>query len=198
MKKLAVFFIGLFLLSGIACSQSNNDKNTQGGSIAAASLGQKDTSTDDQFYKDVSEFRKKLVYMKKEMEAMLKDMNKDSGALSQGIVGGFNDISVDVSQDEKNVIVRADIPGMDKDKIDITLENNKLLRIAGTREVVTKETSPGMVRQERMQGSFERVLDLPAKCTNEGIKANYKNGVLELIIPKAKEEAVKPVKISVQ
>ena len=80
----------------------------------------------------------------------------------------------------------------------ITLENNKVLKIAGTREIEKTQTKPGTIRQERAYGRFERVLELPSEGTNEGIQANYKNGVLELIIPKKKELKEERVKIKLQ
>ena len=150
----------------------------------------------DQDYENLDELRVKIVRMKREMDKFMKDII--STYPSDGTLDTFGqDIKVDVTQTDTDVVIRADLPGMAKDKIEITLENSRVLRIAGSREIVRKETTPGVVRQERMQGRFERVLELPAECRNEGIKATYKDGVLEIVIPKVDQTKEKPVKISV-
>jgi len=154
-----------------------------------------DTATSQQVAKDLSEFRKQLVGMKKEWDKFVKEVATDTGSMDSGF--GAN-INVDITQTGKDVIVRADLPGMGKDKIEVVLINKESLKISGSRDVMTKEETPGVVRQERMQGSFERVLELPVECMDKGITASYKDGVLEVVIPKAKQEVSEPVKIKVQ
>lgn len=144
---------------------------------------------------------KKLVRMKKEMDKFVKDMSATySGAQDpSGIMAFGSDVKIDVAENDKGFIVTADLPGMDKDKIDIALENARILRISGMRHVEKKETSPGgVIRQERMEGKFERVLELPAECKSEGISASYKNGVLEITIPKKAPVNIETVKVKVQ
>jgi HSP20 family protein len=108
------------------------------------------------------------------------------------------DVRVDVVENENNIVVTADLPGMDKSKIDITLDQGRILTIAGTREMVSQKTAPGMVRQERMVGKFQRAVELPAECMNDGIKANYKDGVLTVDIQKKKLPKKEVVKVKVQ
>jgi len=158
-----------------------------------------ETGPTEQDYKNMDELRVKLVRMKREMDKFMKDIISTYPDQAMSAVDVFGqDVKVDVAENDKNVIVKADLPGMDKDKIEVTLMNNKILKIGGTRNVTKEESAPGMVKQERMAGRFERVLELPVECLSEGIKAAYKNGVLEIDIPKKKPGKEEQVKINVQ
>ncbi len=150
-------------------------------------------------YRNLDELRAKLVRMRREMDKFMKDIIGTYSETGKPFMEEFGqDVKVDVTQADKEVIVKADLPGMDKDKIDITLENNKILKIAGMREAMKSQAAPGIVKQERMQGKFERVLELPAECMSEGIKATYKNGVLEIVIPKKAKTKEEMIKINLQ
>ncbi|MFH0764212.1 MAG: Hsp20/alpha crystallin family protein [Candidatus Omnitrophota bacterium] len=158
-----------------------------------------ETAPTEQDYKNLDELRVKLMRMKKEMDAFMKDIISTYPGQAMNAVDVFGaDVKVDIAETDKDVIVKADLPGMDKDKIEVTLLNNKILKIGGSREMVKKEAAPGMYRQERMSGRFERVLELPVECMNQGIKAAYNNGVLEIDIPKKKQGKEETIKINVQ
>lgn len=161
------------------------------GSVRAEELTDAD-------YQDLDKLHTKIVKMKKQMDRLVKDIvstYSDDAAL---LPGGFGqDVRVDIVEDAKQVTVRADLPGMDKDKIDITLEQGRFLKIAGSRDVAKQETAPGVVKQERMSGRFERVVALPVECMPSGITATYKSGVLEVAIPKKEPVTEPPVKIKV-
>jgi len=178
MEKMLAMAISLVLMAGIACAE---------------------ISLEEEDYKNLDKLHNKIVRMKKEMDRLMKDI-VETYPTGQGVsVTDFGqDVRVDVIENEKDIVVKADLPGMDKDRIDITLENNKTLKITGVRDIIKKESSPGVVMQERSLGKFERVLELPAEGTSVGIKASYKDGVLEIVIPKrepSKEEKVK-IKVS--
>ncbi len=165
--------------------------------ICGAAHTQTGSVEDD--YENIDKLHHKLVRMKKEMDRLMKDVLSAYPAEEGSVLGGFGeDVRVDIVDEAKRVIVKADLPGMDKDKIDITLENDRTLKISAQREVVKSQTAPGVVRQERGVGRFERVLDLPAECSSEGISASYKNGVLELVIPKKRQTKEEKVRITVQ
>jgi HSP20 family protein len=141
---------------------------------------------------------KRLVRVKRQVDSLMKDLVDTTTDQAGGLVSDFGQaVRVDITQDATNMMVKADLPGMDKDRIDITLVNNRLLRIAGTRNVAREEKAPGVVRQERMSGHFERILQLPAEGMSEGLKAIYQNGVLEVTIPKKSPGEEKRVKIKV-
>lgn len=155
--------------------------------------------TDERTAEELAVMRKKLGRLQREMNSMMRDVIMNAGAgvpapdISGSAFGG--DVNVDILQTDKNVIVRADLPGMQKDKIDIILENNRMLKIAGSREITKSVNTPGVVKQERFSGRFEKVVELPCEVENSGVNAVYKDGVLEVSIPKRvqtkKEEKVK-------
>lgn len=154
--------------------------------------------TDDE-YKNLAELRQKVGRMKRELDLFMKEVMATSQDQGQGFAQGFGqDVRIDLSETQNSFIVKADLPGMGKDKINIVLENGRNLTISGEREVMQKETSPGVVRQERMKGGFKRVIELPGEGTNSGISATYKDGVLEIVIPKKKVLKEDKVQIKVQ
>jgi len=164
---------------------------------ASISFAQQEPMTQEE--KNLEILSKKLVRMKREMDKFVKDMSvayQEEGSSFSGSYG--SDVRVDVVDNVKEFIVRADLPGMDKDKIVVTLDNNKVLKISGSREAVKAQTGPSVVKQERMEGKFERVVELPAECKSDGIKASYKNGVLEITIPKKEPAKKETIKVSVQ
>lgn len=141
---------------------------------------------------------KKLVRMKKEMDKFVKDMSAAYQGPDSEFAGPFGvDVRVDIADNGDHFTVTADLPGMDKDKIDVILESGRTLKISGTRHIEKRETAPGAVRQERMEGKFERVLELPAECKSEGISASYANGVLTIMIPKKEPKAAEAIKVKV-
>lgn len=100
---------------------------------------------------------------------------------------------VDVKETDKAIIVSCDLPGMEKDKIDISFKDGNVI-VSGTREVVKEEIkNTGWYMRERSFGSFERVVPIATEIKESEIKADYKNGVLTVTLPKA-EGAMKPVK----
>lgn len=153
----------------------------------------------EQDYQNLDQMRVKLMRMRQEMDKFMKDVVGPYGDIDKSGMGMFGqDVRVDITENDKDVIVKADLPGMHKDKINITLEKNKLLKLSGAREVFTEKTSQGVVRQERMSGRFERVLELPAECESNGIAATYKEGVLEIVLPKKKNVKEDTIKVNVQ
>jgi len=102
--------------------------------------------------------------------------------------------SADITEDEKEYLIRMDIPGMEKDDIKVNFQDGRVT-ITGERKAEEKEEKKDHIRQERYYGSFYRSFTLPEKVKEENIQASFKNGVLKLVIPKA--EVVKPKSIKV-
>lgn len=102
---------------------------------------------------------------------------------------------IDISENEKEFLVRAEVPGIDKKDIDITLSEG-LLTIKGEKIFENEEKNENFHRRESSYGSFTRSFQLSSEIENDGIEANYKDGVLKITLPKA--EAVAPKKIEVK
>jgi HSP20 family protein len=101
---------------------------------------------------------------------------------------------VDIQEEEGRFVLRADVPGVKPDDIEVTMENG-LLTITGSREETKRDEKDGYRRVERVAGRFFRRFTLPDTADSEGISAKCNNGVLEVVIPK--HERVMPRRISV-
>jgi HSP20 family protein len=104
--------------------------------------------------------------------------------------------SVDISENEHELVVKADLPGIDPKDLDIRVENN-VLTIRGERKFEKKVDQDNYLRVERTFGSFSRSFALANTVNPEGIKADYHNGVLTLVVPKREEAKPKQIKVNV-
>lgn len=102
---------------------------------------------------------------------------------------------VDVIDRDKEVVVKAELPGVDKKDVDISVTHNSVT-IKATTSHEEKEEKGDYYRCEMSRGSFARTLALPSEVAESKAKANFKDGVLELTIPKVKERKRHSVKIS--
>lgn len=133
----------------------------------------------------------------REMATFRRLFNDFDNALSPSLrhfEGSFG-MPLDVIENEDNFIVKASIPGINVDDIEITLEDN-VLKISG--EVKSDEVQEGERYhiRERRHGSFSRSLNFRTLVNGDDVEANYENGILMLTIPKAEE--VKPRRIEVK
>lgn len=103
--------------------------------------------------------------------------------------------SADVYQDKDNVIVEMDAPGIEADKVDISVEND-VLTVCGSREENKEVKREDYYRKEVRSGSFSRSIILPMQVKGDEAQAEFKKGVLKITLPKAEE--VKPKKIEVK
>jgi HSP20 family protein len=103
--------------------------------------------------------------------------------------------AVDILEDENQLVLRADVPGVDLSKIDIRLENGTLT-LKGQREFERKDDKTGYHRVERQYGQFARSFTMPETVDPEKVGAEYKNGVLQITL--GKKELAKPRSIQVQ
>ncbi|MBN2029721.1 Hsp20/alpha crystallin family protein [bacterium] len=103
--------------------------------------------------------------------------------------------SVDVVESEKNYEVVAEVPGLKKDDIRISIEDG-YLTLSGERKKEEESKDKNYHRIERSYGKFERSFRLPKEVDTESIKAQYKNGVLKVEIPKTEKVLPKEITIS--
>ena len=103
--------------------------------------------------------------------------------------------AVDIKEESDRYVLRADIPGVEPNDIEITLEDG-VLTIKGERAREDKEERQGYKRVERAYGSFYRRFTLPDTADSDRVSATGKNGVLEVTIPK--QEKVQPRRIEVK
>ncbi len=106
---------------------------------------------------------------------------------------GFNPnaMRVDISEDEKNIYIEAELAGLKKEDVKVTVEDG-VLTIRGERKQETEEKKKNYHRVERVYGSFSRAFTLGENIDKDNIEAKYEDGVLRLTLPKV--EPVKNVK----
>jgi len=102
--------------------------------------------------------------------------------------------AIDVSEDENSLTLTAEIPGMTKDELEVTVENGVLTLKGEKKEEETKE-GKDYLRVERRYGQFERRLRLPEYVDATKVEATYKDGVLRLTMPKEKPSKAKSIEI---
>ncbi len=105
--------------------------------------------------------------------------------------------AVDIVENNDKYILKAELPGMTKDDVKITLENN-LLTIRGEKKNENDKKEGNYHRVERSYGSFERTFSIPGSIKTNDIDAQFSNGVLTLMLPKAEEAKPKMIDVKVK
>ena len=128
--------------------------------------------------------------------AIQDEMNQVFGRARQGQGGGrVWAPALDISERKDAYVVTVEVPGVNADDLDITLEDG-LLTIQGERQFTSESSEQQYHRVERRYGSFRRSITLPSQVQADAIEASFENGVLEVVVPKAEE--AKPKKITVR
>jgi HSP20 family protein len=123
-------------------------------------------------------------------EGFLRPARWTEETASEGLIP-----ALDVVERENEFIVKAEMPGVKKDEIEVSLENGVLTIGAETQSETVEKDGDRVIRQERRYGKYVRSLRIGKEIDEKKIKASYRDGVLELTLPKA--ETAKPKKISV-
>ena len=103
--------------------------------------------------------------------------------------------SVDVSETGEEIVVRAELPGLSKDDIELNIQDN-VLTLKGEKKQEKKEEKENYHRVERSYGSFSRSFTLPAGVDPENVQASFKDGVLVIALPKVEEAKQKKIEIA--
>ncbi len=104
--------------------------------------------------------------------------------------------AVDIHETDDEYVVKADLPGLKKEDIQIDLKDSTLT-LKGEKRFEEKVSKDNYIRTERAYGTFVRSFTLPHNVDSEKIKASYKDGVLELTLPKKEEAKPKQIKVEV-
>lgn len=139
-----------------------------------------------------------------EMERIQGEMNRlfntslmRGGDRDTGLQEGVWSPAIDIHDSKDNILVKADIPGLKKEDIEVTVQGDALI-IKGqkSREKETKDKD--YIRTERFYGAFHRAIRLPAEIQADKVEASYKNGVLELVLPKSEKARPKQIKLDIK
>jgi HSP20 family protein len=116
-----------------------------------------------------------------------------------GFFDSYWDPALDMEEDEKNIYIRADLPGMDDKDVQVLVEGN-MLTITGEKKLerVERGKSSKTIFAERCYGQFRRAVRLPEDVRAEKITAEMKKGVLHIAVPREKAEKAKQIKVAVR
>ena len=104
---------------------------------------------------------------------------------------------VDVFEEKDDIVVKAELPGIEKENIEVNLGDHTLT-IKGEKKKEEEVKEENYYRAERSYGSFLRTLDLPKDVHADKVKASFNNGILEVRIPKTEEAKAKEIKVKVE
>jgi HSP20 family protein len=104
--------------------------------------------------------------------------------------------AVDVYEEKDEIVVKAELPGMDKSDIEVNLSDSQLT-LKGEKKKEEKIEEENYFRSERSYGGFVRSVQLPTEVQGDKVKASFKNGILEVRLPKTEEAKTKEIKVKV-
>ena len=144
----------------------------------------------------------------REMESMTEEMDRLFGQISERMgVSGLRQKpfsgermwtpSIDMIDKKDEILVKAEVPGMDKKDIHVSVSGD-ILTIKGEKKTEQEVKEENYYRCETSYGSFLRTIPLPVAVESDHIKAQYKNGILELHLPKSKEVKEKTKEIAIE
>ena len=132
-------------------------------------------------------------------EGIARRMNQFVNEFDKGFrveTGGFNP-RVDIIEDNNNLYVHAELPGLKKEEVKISVNEDRVLTLKGERKKGTQENR-SFIRDEIRFGSFSRSFILPENIDYEKIDAKFGSGVIELTIPKKEPEKPKEVEVDIK
>lgn len=138
--------------------------------------------------RDMFSFRNRINHM---FDDFFYPINRDEVELS---MGNWNPV-VDIYDNDDNIVIKAELPGIDKEGIEIDVKD-RVLTLKGERSSENEVKDDNYYRRERSFGKFERAFTLPADVDPDKIKADFKDGVLKIDIPKPEKQ--KPRQITIQ
>lgn len=135
----------------------------------------------------------RLFTLRDELDRFFEGSLGDLSRASSQLLGVWNP-AVDLYEDKDNVVVKAELPGLKREDIEVSLHDGAL-SISGERKGEEKVESAEMRRTERFVGHFQRTITLPATVKGDQVNAQYKDGVLTITLPKAEEAKPRQIEI---
>ena len=135
---------------------------------------------------------REVATLQNRMNALFRDFSEGEGSMT---TASFVP-AVDIYEDEKKVVLKLEVPGIDEKDLDVSVENNTLT-VKGERKFSKEEKEENFHRIERRYGSFFRSFTLPSTVNTENVAASYNAGVLKLELTKKPEAQPKQIKVNV-
>lgn len=136
----------------------------------------------------------RLTDLRDEIDRLFESPLQQFGRSSQLLSGGWAP-ALDVYEDKDNLTVKAELPGMKREEIEVSLHDGALT-ISGERKSEMHEKGE-VYRSERFVGRFQRAVTLPSPVAADKVKASYKDGILTVTLPKTEEAKPKQIDVSV-
>lgn len=138
-----------------------------------------------------------LISIQERMNRLFDQTLGRTRAEEEGIAASAWAPSVDIYETPDRVVMKAELPGLTREDVEINVRDNTL-SLRGERKFEKDVREENYLRIERAYGSFQRSFTLPATIQQDKIKAVFKDGVLEVTLPKAEEARPKQIKIDVK
>ena len=137
----------------------------------------------------------------REMTGLQRDMNRwfDDMFTSFGKLDKLETMfapSAELEETDDNYILKLEVPGLDPQDIDINVSADRV-SISGERKSESRSEEGGVTRSEFHYGKFSRIIPIPGQIDNQSVAADYKDGILSLMLPKLEKEASKSVKVNI-
>jgi HSP20 family protein len=136
----------------------------------------------------------RLTNLRDEIDRLFESPLADLARTSQ-ILSGWTP-ALDLYEDKDNFVVKAELPGMKREDIEVSLHEGSL-SISGERKGEEKHSGADVYRTERFFGRFQRTVALPTPVAADKVKAAYKDGVLTITLPKTEEAKPKQIEVNV-
>lgn len=133
----------------------------------------------------------------REVENFSKDISNFFDFSPFRLFGGTSSPRVDVYQTDTDVIVKAEVPGISKEDLNVYVDENSI-RLSGQTKRGNEYKDENIYRTERYYGSFSRTIPLPVEVKSEQTKAEYKDGILTISVPKVEPTKMKGKRIDIQ
>ena len=126
------------------------------------------------------------------------EMNRlfDTSMRQHGHLEGAFSPSLDIYEEKDSLMVKADLPGLNKEDVSVALQDN-VLTIKGERKYEAEKKETNFYRRERVHGSFVRSVELPVTVDANKVSAQFRDGVLHITLPKSESAKPKEIKVSV-
>lgn len=138
-----------------------------------------------------------IITLRERMDKMFEDSLARFRTPEEATMPTFWSPAVDIYETDENIVLKAELPGVDKKEVSVEVKDNTLI-LKGERRREKEVKEENYHRVERSYGSFMRSFSLPVTVRQDQVKARFKDGVLEVTLPKAEEAKPKQIKVEVE
>lgn len=138
-----------------------------------------------------------IITLRERMDRMFEDSLARFRMPEEAAMPTFWSPSVDIYETDENIVLKAELPGVDKKEVSVEVKDNTLI-LKGERKREKEVKEENYHRVERSFGTFMRSFSLPVTVKQDQVKAKFKDGVLEVTLPKSEEAKPKQVKVEVE